>query len=105
MEEVSHKSLDQFSEQWLTVAGQPELSAEWEWKGKTSSVDIQCRQMQDQYLFKFPLELRLIDKDGKIISDTLIRMSDKGASFNWHVGNQPDSLIIDPEVKLLFDRR
>jgi aminopeptidase N len=104
MEMTSHQSLDQFFEQWLKVAGQPELSVDWQWNEKSQTVDVDCKQWQSQYIFNFSLELKLTTQNGEN-ADTLIRITEKNKSFSWPINEKPDSLIVDPGIKLLFERK
>ncbi len=104
MEKASRQSLDQFFEQWLRVEGQPELSVDWTWNEKSQTVEIDCRQMQSHCIFDFPLELRLVGHNGEN-ADTLIRISGRDTSFSWPMVEKPDSLVVDPGVKLLFERK
>lgn len=102
MEEESHRSLDWFFDQWLNVAGHPELSFDWKWDKKNNSVNVELNQLQTHHDFEFPLDLRMISLTGDT-SDTTLRISDKKVSFTWYPETRPDSIIIDPGVKLLFE--
>jgi aminopeptidase N len=103
MEESSGQDLKQFFKQWLYQPGHPELRLGWSWDEASSSVRVQCIQMQDQYIFDFPLELTIVGSDNRVIADTLIRINEADKSFIWPVAGKPGNLLIDPDIKLLME--
>ncbi len=103
MEKESRRSLDQFFEQWLRVPGHPELSIDWEWNKKNKTLDIKCNQLQDHYNFDFPLELRIVSAVADSPRDTTIRISGKSKYLSWPCEEEPENVLIDPDVKLLFE--
>jgi aminopeptidase N len=98
MGEVSGKNLYSFFNQWLYVAGQPDLkfsSKPLPGKGKT---DIIIEQKQD-YLFNFDIELLI--KDAKGSSLIKVPVSDRITKINVKSDSITD-IIPDPNINLLF---
>jgi aminopeptidase N len=98
MERVSKKDLGKFFNQWLFVAGQPDLkitTGPGETKGDT---DLIIEQTQD-YLFSFDIELQIKDLNGLFIikipvSDRITRKTLNSRSIL--------EIIADPNINLLF---
>jgi aminopeptidase N len=98
MERVSKKDLGKFFNQWLFVAGQPDLkitTGPGETKGDT---DLIIEQTQD-YLFSFDIELQIKDLNGSFIikipvSDRITRKTLKSQSIL--------EIKADPNINLLF---
>ena len=98
MEMVSKKDLGKFFNQWLFVAGQPDLkitTGPGEIKGDT---DLIIEQTQD-YLFSFDIELQIKDLNGSFIikipvSDRITRKTLKSRSIL--------EIKADPDINLLF---
>jgi aminopeptidase N len=99
MEKVSKRNLGKFFNQWLFVAGQPDLkittSSSFERKGFT---DLIIEQTQD-YLFSFDIELQIKDSTGSHIykipvSDRITRKTIKTENIL--------EIIPDPNINLLF---
>ena len=98
MERVSKKDLGKFFNQWLFVAGQPDLkitTGPGEAKGNT---DLIIEQTQD-YLFSFDIELQIKDLNGSFIIK--IPVSDR---ITIKTLNSRSILEIkaDPNINLLF---
>jgi aminopeptidase N len=98
MERVSKRDLGKFFNQWLFVAGQPDLkitTGPGETKGDT---DLIIEQTQD-YLFSFDIELQIKDLNGSFIikipvSDRITRKTLKSQSIL--------EIKADPNINLLF---
>ena len=101
MEEVSGKDLEDFFEQWLFVKGYPEIK--WNWKYKNGKVIISLEQMQKHHVFNFPLEIGIVVGD-KMKLET-VDINAKNATFEIDTNEKPVSLVIDPDVWLLFEEK
>ena len=101
MEDVSGEDLKDFFEQWLFVKGYPEIK--WNWKYKNGKVIISLEQMQQHHVFNFPLEFGVVIGD-KIKLET-VHINAKKATFEIDTNVKPVSLVIDPEVWLLFEEK
>jgi aminopeptidase N len=98
MEKVSKKSLDKFFNQWLFVAGQPDLkitASSVKGKGFT---DLIIEQTQD-YLFSFDIEIQI--KDSKGLHTIKIPVSDRITRKTLRADKILE-IIPDPNINLLF---
>ncbi len=95
MEVASGKQLDDFFNQWVFTAGQPDLDVEWSYNKKGKSVDISIEQLQDS-LFEFSIDIEI---NGKI-STKLIHAKKENISIE--VSSEPKTIELDPETWLLY---
>jgi Aminopeptidase N len=98
MEKVSKKSLGKFFNQWLFVAGQPDLkitASSVKGKGFT---DLIIEQTQD-YLFSFDIEIQI--KDSKGLHTIKIPVSDRITRKTLRADKILE-IIPDPNINLLF---
>jgi hypothetical protein len=98
MESVSKKDLGKFFNQWLFVAGQPDLkitTGPGEAKGDT---DLIIEQTQD-YLFSFDIELQIKDLNRSFIIK--IPVSDRITRKTLNSGSILE-IKADPNINLLF---
>ena len=98
MENAGKKDLTGFFNQWLFVAGQPDLKIKTVNTGKNGFTDIIIEQMQD-HLFNFDIELQIKDsKDSYLIkipvSERITRKTIKAREIT--------EVIPDPNTNLLF---
>ncbi|MCP4884729.1 MAG: M1 family metallopeptidase, partial [Flavobacteriales bacterium] len=101
MEQVSGQDLEEFFEQWLYVKGYPELK--WNWKYSKGKLTISLKQEQKHRLFKFPVEFGiLVEGEMQIESFYVDKRSN---TFKLDMDQQPDNILIDPEVWLLFEEK
>ncbi len=102
VEEVSGVDFSLFFRQWLYTAGQPQLKIEQEYDAVKKVFTIIIIQKQEQ-LFQFPLELQIIGgaADGRITKSAPIK--ERQTRFTIPMMEKPDKLVIDPNVKLLFE--
>jgi aminopeptidase N len=99
-ENHSGKDLDYFFKQWLNEVGHPELEIKWK-SNHSSKMKMKIEQTQKQFLFDFPLDIKLNYEDGT--SDTkTIHFTDKKLKFEVH-GANVKSVEIDPDVWLLYE--
>ena len=98
MEKVSGENLNTFFEQWIFTKGYPELK--WDWSYKKGEVSINLKQLQKHHIFEFPLEIGII-KDGKTTVET-IEVNGANSTFKIKTDTKPDSIILDPNLWLLF---
>ncbi len=101
-EEVSGVNLSSFFKQWLYTAGQPNLEASYSYDPANKKLSISILQLQES-LFQFPLELKIIGgaEDGMITKS--IAVKEKLTTFQIPMIEKPSKIILDPNVKLLFE--
>jgi aminopeptidase N len=102
MESVSGKDLKIFFHQWLWQPGHPVLDMNWEQIKEKLNLTIQ--QRQEEFLFQFPFDIELYYEDGSTEIKTF-QIDKRELSLSIPVKNKVMELIIDPEVKLLFESK
>lgn len=101
MEEVSGQKLESFFQQWIFTKGYPELKMDWTYK--KGEVQIALNQEQEHYIFQFPIEVGII-KDGET-KITTVEVTSRYNSFTLKTDSKPDSILLDPELWLLFEEK
>jgi len=97
MEEVSHKDLSVFFDQWLRTEGEPELKITHK-KLKKKLTEITVEQKQKR-LFSFDLELLIRDASGVVVKN--IPVSERVTKILLRSGDISE-IVPDPNVILLF---
>ena len=104
LEELSGRSLDQFFDQWVYHAAQPELSVSYSWdeRAKLAKLSIQQNQKtsSEVLLFNFPLPIRLILKNSTKVDKT-ITVKEKSEDFYLPLPEAPELVRIDPGQTVL----
>jgi len=100
MEKVSGQNLHSFFKQWLYTPGIPIVRGRWSYNIHNKTLELVLQQQTD-VIFQFSLQLA-IKFDSRVIFKT-IDVKKKNTSITLPFPHQPDSLILDPEVNLLFD--
>ena len=65
-----------------------------------NEVSIQLKQLQKHQTFEFPLEIGIV-KDGITTMET-VQVNGASSSFKIKTKTKPDSVILDPNLWLLF---
>ena len=99
METVSGQDLQSFFQQWIFTEGYPEIK--WRWKYSNGIVQISIDQTQDQYVFRFPLEIAL--KNGKETHKETLEITKLSQEFKIPLDVKPETVHLDPNVWLLFE--
>jgi aminopeptidase N len=98
-ERVTGKSWETFFHQWLYQSGIPKFTLQWKWINNKIAGTLQQTGLTT---FQFPLEVSLVDTDGK---PTLHQINVVSAlsTFELPAIKKPVKFIVDPNTKLLFD--
>jgi len=80
-EEVYGESLAQFKKEWLLRIGYPNVEATTSYDKATRTINLRFEQLQDGNAFHLPIELALVDQDGKDYSAKTFVMKDKKAKL------------------------
>jgi aminopeptidase N len=102
MEEVSDQKLNQFFDQWLYKTGQPLIDGKWQYNKSTKSLSITIEQIQKDQAFNFPLEIGVY-LHNKPMHIESVRVDSRSKIFSFTVESEPEKIILDPNVNLLFD--
>ena len=100
-EKNSGLDLDQFFEQWVMQAGQPELKVEWSFDDGQLEMNIEQAQQEN---FQFNLELDIVYKDGSKERRT-IQIDRKEQIWKPKINSRPTEIILDPDCWLLFEAK
>ncbi|KAM3581482.1 hypothetical protein VKS41_006309 [Umbelopsis sp. WA50703] len=109
LEQASGLNLTRFFDEWVYSKGYPKLSAEYSYDSQSNEVKVTLNQTQvDEKegipLFGFPLELEVVDDQGKVHSNTVV--FDRDAKVITYIqlpsGSKPQVFRIDPDGKVLF---
>lgn len=98
-EKVSGQNLKTFFEQWLFSPGQPVLNVDWKYDKSKKSVTLNIEQTQGN-LFKFPLDIGFVNGNKTVIKTFDIK--DKATKKVVLLDEEPEKIILDPNVNLLF---
>jgi aminopeptidase N len=103
IEELSGRSYDQFFDQWVYHAHQPELEANYSWDERAKLARVSIRQVQrlseNVLLFNFPLTIRFKGPFGTV--DRAIRVKEKAEDFSFPLVAAPETVRLDPQYTLL----
>lgn len=98
-ENVSHQNLETFFKQWLFTSGQPMLNVQWSYDKSKKSVSVKIEQTQNHF-FEFPLTVSF--SDGRKIITKTIDIENKVTETHFSLPFEPNQIIVDPNVNLLF---
>ena len=96
MEAASSTDLDDFFQQWLYQPGHPELSFDFRYDASANKVLLELRQHQPQS-FSFPLVIQIDDQKENV------EVTQKYHQWTFDVTEQPDHVVLDPDVLLLWE--
>ena len=103
VEELSGRSFDQFFDQWVYHAHQPELEINYAWDEPTRLAKLSIRQGQalsdKVVLFNFPLPVRFQTASGAV--ERQITVKEKEEDFYFALPEAPKLVRIDPDLTLL----
>lgn len=99
MEKTCGCELNDFMDPWLKETGHPMLKVET--KTKARSTCLRIVQVQNNYIYNFPIEIELTYKDGSK-ELKIIDIGDKKTEIQTE--KIIDSFVVDPNVKLLFEK-
>ncbi|MCI0744502.1 MAG: HEAT repeat domain-containing protein [Verrucomicrobia subdivision 3 bacterium] len=103
IEEVSGRSFDQFFDQYVYHASQPDLNATHSWDEKTKLAKITVEQKQklseDVLLFNVPLTVRFKTKGTN--TDRRFTVKEKAEDFYFSLSEGPEIVRIDPDLTVL----
>lgn len=102
METATGKDLTLFFDQWLYEGGHPKITGTWRYDAKTSQVLLEISQVQPGIYFHFPLDLKILGKDGKTHIQT-IQIDSKTSKTSLIIPFVPHELTLDPDTWLLFE--
>lgn len=100
-EKNSGLDLDQFFNQWVFQAGQPEMDVEWSYDDGKLNMSLVQNQKED---FVFDLEIDVVYANGDKERKT-IRVNQKNQNWTPNINSKPKEIILDPDTWLLFEAK
>jgi aminopeptidase N len=114
MEQVSHKDLRWFFDQWLKRPTSPSLDGSWSYDGAAKQIRITLAQTQDGDAYRLPLEFGVTPAATTASAPNAtaaaaarverVEMTTKQATFSIAAETEPASVSFDPDTWLLADR-
>jgi aminopeptidase N len=108
LEVVSGKSLQLFFNQWVYKPGHPELEIEYaleeEKDSKKLKIKITQKQESNEFVFEFPLEVRIVFSDeSNDKKPEIIQISKRVTDYSYDIPKHENIkwISIDPEFKIL----
>jgi aminopeptidase N len=98
-EAVAGKDLKWFFDQWLYQPGAPELLIQ----SKVEGDEVKGKIVQNNGVFRFPLEVGILKTDGKLIKEKVLVQS-KETDFKFKMPGIK-TVVIDPDTKLFYFER
>jgi aminopeptidase N len=100
-EQVSEMDLEEFFHQWIYEEYFPRYSYSWDWQQNEShyEVNLEIRQMQDNYIFQMPIDITITTANGEetfVVIDSL-----QAQSFDFAVNAEPLNLELDKDNWIL----
>ena len=108
MEQVSHKDLRWFFDQWLKRPTSPSLDGSWSYDAAAKQIRITIAQTQDGEPYRLPLEFGVTPAAAGAATPATrverVEMTTKQATFSIAAETEPASVSFDPDTWLLADR-
>jgi aminopeptidase N len=100
-EQVSGMDLSWFFHQWIYEEYFPRYSYSWDWhrNGFQYNVNLNIRQMQDNYIFRMPIDITITTANGEetfLVTDSL-----QAQSFTFTINAEPLNLELDKDNWIL----
>jgi aminopeptidase N len=100
VEKLSGRDFHHFFEQWLYKAGHPVLDVSWTYHDQKLFLTV--KQLQDNTVYQFPLELKIINKNS-VSSQVKVDITAADQNFTLDYKENPSELIPDPGNWLLME--
>ena len=101
VEKTSGEDLDLFFYQWLWKPGFPKINIEWKQKSN-KKLKLKIIQTQPEFLFAFPLDIEIEQKNGKRKVETVL-IEDCNTKISFRLEDKVEDIRLDPSVRLLFE--
>jgi aminopeptidase N len=99
MQSLTKHDLGVFFKQWLYTPGNPDLQVSYTYDQNQKEVIVEVVQLQET-AFTFPLDIEIVTSTKKIPGTYMVK--GKKTILRVHSDQEPDRLILDPGVRLLF---
>ncbi|HVJ14568.1 MAG TPA: M1 family aminopeptidase [Polyangiaceae bacterium] len=101
-EEVSGRSLERFFDDWVYRPGHPDIKVKISWEDGLLSVNLKQKQKGDNVpsAFSLPLEIEVVDKQGKRTRHQKIVSEEQGA-LSLELDARPKFVVFDPDFRVI----
>ncbi len=103
MEEKSGKDLKAFFQEWIFQAGLPKLQMNWEYNVAKKEITLEIQQVQTGTPFQFPLEVAFYYENQEKPVIQTFKIEKNAHFFPVKAEKTPIKVVLDPNVKLLFE--
>lgn len=93
--------LQMFFQQWLYQGGNIMLKGTWSYDAKRKKVKVIMEQVQNDYTFRFPVEIGIWSGTNKQARVETISMDQRTVSIEIDADIAPEQVELDPATKLL----
>lgn len=104
MERASGLDLTAFFQQWLYRGGVPKLEASWHWDAAAKQVVVELAQTQPGDPYQLTVEFGITAPGGALRVERG-ELSARSARFTFASEQEPDSVVLDPNLRVLIDGR
>jgi aminopeptidase N len=102
MEEISGAELNWFFDQWLHRTPSPALEGSWAFDAASGQIEVELKQTQPGDPYRMHLEIGIDEGDGGNSRIEVVEMTGKEETFLLAVGNEPQSVSLDPNTWALI---
>ncbi|MGF1586503.1 MAG: M1 family aminopeptidase [Bacteroidales bacterium] len=103
LEKTSGEDLEQFFDDWLYSAGHPVISLSSGFSNGRLNMEL-LQTQPHKMAFSFPLDVRFILADGTV-KDQTFDIIFRRHEFLLDFPSEPVEIILDPEIRLLFEKK
>jgi aminopeptidase N len=104
LEKTSGKDLTKFFNQWLYQGGNIKLNGTWKYEKNKGQLVINLNQVQDKkYTYDIPIEIGIFQEGNQMPEISSFQLSERENEFIIPLTEQPQSISIDPNTKLLAE--
>ena len=104
MERASGLDLSAFFQQWLYRGGVPKIEGTWAWDPSAKQIVVELAQTQPGEPFRLPVELGITIAGARMRVER-VELTGRSGRFTVSVDQEPASVELDPNVRLLLDGR
>ncbi|MCP4727845.1 MAG: M1 family metallopeptidase, partial [bacterium] len=103
-EETSGVELDWFFKQWVYQPGQPKYTGDWKYNKRSTMLEINIKQVQDQDLFfRMPVEVAIYFDDQDEPQIEVLEIDELKKTFKIRLESEPGRIVFDPNTKVLME--
>ncbi len=102
-EQTAGRDLRRFFDQWSRRPGFPRIQVQWGYEDEPAKVTFRVRQIQNEGLYAFPLEIDVRTESGGPPFRFSLQIRDSVQTFQFPLPSRPAGMTLDPRTVLLFE--